>query len=117
MYDVLRDWFAIAQYTGRYRGRGNGAVLVVDIVDIRLVENVGDICHIANVGDVHLLQIFKAVVVPREEWLRGSQWKPAHQANFQADREVRPAQESNHGRHIDRSQYYRPGQPSPHASD
>src|SRR5438270_12153832 len=90
MYDVLRDWFAIAQYTGRYRGRGNGAVLVVDIVDIRLVENVGDICHIANVGDVYLLQICKAVVVPREVGLRWSQCKPSHQANFEDDRAVRP---------------------------
>lgn len=80
-----------------YRGR-DSLVRVMHIVDVPDVDDVLDVGYVTHVGDVDDSQVIAAVVIPREERLRGSQWKPADKVHIHADRKTWPTDERHQSR-------------------
>jgi hypothetical protein len=56
-------------------GRRHGFVFVVNVIDVGDVRDIRDVGYIADVGNVHCLQIVDGVVIPGKERLAWSKRK------------------------------------------
>lgn len=93
--------------------RCDGAVSVVDISDVRYVDDAINIGHVPNVGDVNQAQVVATIVIPRKERLARSKWEPRRYTAPNRDREARAPDKRNERRRIDWESDNRSGKPSP----
>ena len=116
-YQRMRHRLAATEDIGGYSGGCHLLVRIVNVVDVGHVDDVGYVCHISNVRDVHLKQVFPPAVIPREEGLTRSQWKPGLHTNTDAYGEAGSAHERDKCRAIDGGHGNRTRHPSPDGSN
>ena len=75
-------WLAASKHIHWHCSRRNLLVAVMNIVDMRYIDEALDVGDISDIGDVHLAQIPLAVVIPRKERLAWSEREPRLHADF-----------------------------------
>lgn len=56
--------------------RGDGLIGIVYIANVSNIDDVGNVSNISYIGNVYFTQVVETMVIPREERLAWSEWKP-----------------------------------------